>query len=267
MSSDRRPRIRSPRAALIVLCLALFGIVAVAAVGFVVMHTEGPPPSLPGEEPPALSDGLPGDSSARRELAMRPMPALPLSAAAPQSLAPASALSAPLRLPRPSGRPDSEQDSLPPTAEGAIAALIALDEAGLRSGDPAAYSETYLESAASGAPPPELTGLVDLLRSMRIRAGFAPTGPVPGLDVQYRVTQAQVKGVLDDSRYAVVCVLGQFDAAYQGTVTSYGVGDCQAMSYSHGRWLISPGAGAAQAADAWPGSQPAQTAGYVQVIR
>jgi hypothetical protein len=197
-------------------------------------------------------------------LATRPMPMLPPSAAAPRPLAtrPAPGM---LRLPSATGELAVVPAGFPPTPPGAVAALAALTTYGLSGGDPAIYAADYAAASAPGAPAPRTARLVDLLSSIRATAGLPPTGPVPDLTMTWQLTEGQVKGVLDEGRYAVVCVLGQFSATYQGRVLADGVGDCQALRWVSGQWRISPGPAAATASDAWPGSQDAVNAGYQEV--
>jgi hypothetical protein len=258
------------RAAITLVGLTVVGLLVLVAVVAAVLGADSPSSGsdLSAEAPSgAVSDGLGDDAAARAALASRAMPTLPLAAAAPQALAPPAAAAPALRLPTAGGYIGDVGAGFPATGEGAVAALAALDEVGLRGGDPAVYSATYSALAAPGAPPASTTRLVGLLSSVRARAGLPATGPVPGLVIGYRVSQAQVKGVLDDGRYAVVCVLGQFDAAYLGMFVSYGVGDCQALTHAGGTWRISPGPGAARAPDAWPGSADARAAGYQELAR
>lgn len=256
----------SRRAAIILVALSVGGVLTVGAVGAAVLHFDTAPPITLDGAPPAEATTLSRGDAAMQELATRAMPELPLSAAAPQPLATDPAPQT-LRLSPASARLGEIPTGFPPTPEGAVAALVALDETALRGGDPAQYIAGYEQIAAPGAPPAASARLTGLLSSMRTHAGLPVSGPLPGLEVNYRVSQAQIKGVLDHSRFAVVCVLGQLDAAYQGSVSSYGVGDCQALVYVDGDWRISPGPAAARAPDAWPGSVPARDAGYLGVDR
>ena len=80
--------------------------------------------------------------------------------------------------------------------------------------------------------------------------GFPPTGPIDGLIFTWTPTSALVKGTTDGDRYAVVCVLGELVTGLKGR-----------------RWWISPGAAAAPATLAWPGSAEAVRAGYRAVRR
>lgn len=241
-------------------------VIAVLAVvaALLVSHYDTSP--HPGTTPPPSNAPrpVPGDdlTAAENALAQKPMLALPAEAAQPQPLTTATAGPS-LALPPatqtvgrwiPGGFPD--------TVEGALAQLKALDETTLTGGDPQVYASGYKQLAAPGAPDPGSTGLYSLLTSMRSRAGVTATGPVSGLTVTYQVSAAQVKGTADDGRYVVVCVLGQVSAGFSGQITSLGIGDCQAMTWTGTQWLIASGAMASSAPCAWPGSTPAVNAGY-----
>jgi hypothetical protein len=200
------------------------------------------------------------------------MLALPEIASAPQPLAQRPA-TASLHLPAATGDLGDVPAGFPNTPEGAVAALAALTTQGMRGADPQTYIQAYREVAAPGAPSADQARLTRLLADIRSSAGLAPTGPRAGLTMSWQPEQAQIKGVLDDGRYVVACVLGQFTADYQGRLVTYGVGDCQALRWTvtdptsgaPGQWLISPGPAAATAPEAWPGSQDSVNAGYQEI--
>lgn len=251
------------RAGLILVGIAaVAGLVAVVAT-VVVAHgtggvssppTAGPPPAMPSSEQ--------REAIGEHELAARPMLALPAQAAQPQAMTtqtagPAIALPAATQT---AGR--WIPGGFPASAEGAVAQLKALDETGVRGGDPQVYARAYRELSLPGAPDPSSTGLSAVLRSFRAHAGLADTGVVPGLEVTYQVTHGLIKGGTDAGRYVVVCVLGELSVGQWGRTVSAGVGDCQAMRFSGAGWRISPGELAAPAPCAWPGSADAVAAGY-----
>lgn len=217
----------------------------------------GPVPTVPRNE-----DGV----AAENELATRPMLQLPPQAAQPQAMTTQTAGSA-ITLPRATQTAGRWiPGGFPANAEGALAQLKALNEIGLRGGDPQVYARAYRELSLQGAPDPGSTGLSAVLRSFRSHAGLAGTGSVPGLEVMYQVTHGLVKGSTDAGRYTVVCVLGELSVGYQGRTISAGVGDCQAMRWTGTDWRISPGVLAAPATSAWPGSADAINAGYLELI-
>lgn len=250
--------------------LTLFGIVVAvvgligALVAIVIAHHARDRSSAPttATSAPATPRSAGSQAAAEDELVARPMLVLPAQAAQPQVMTTQTAGPA-ITLPPPAqvaGR--WIPGGFPATAEGAMAQLIALDETGMRGSDPRVYARAYRELSLPGAPDPGSTGLSAVLRSFRSHAGLADTGVVPGLEVSYQVTQGLVKGTTDAGRYTVVCVLGELFVGYQGRTISAGVGDCQALRWSGTDWRISPGALAAAASSAWPGSADALKAGY-----
>ncbi|WP_086863538.1 hypothetical protein [Amycolatopsis lexingtonensis] len=158
-------------------------------------------------------------------------------------------------------------DGFPATAEGALGWLTDFNETALRGGDPATYLRAYGESALPHAPSPQGNGLLALLTSFRDEAGIRAGELEPGLTVTYEVTQGLIKGTADEGRFAVVCTLGQLSFDYQGQSTSMGIGDCQALRWTGSAWRIAPGARAAYAACAWPGSTESVAAGYRPLTR
>lgn len=234
-----------------------------------------PPPAqenVPFEPPPpeaTMPDergGVPWDIAAQTALATRPMPQLPESAALPHPLAEYTA-GPPIALPEPIGPAGELPVTFPGTVEGAVAQLAALTQAGLEGGDPLRYRRAYEAIMLPGAPAPETARLYRDLR--RVRAGvleFPPSGAVAGLVFTWTPTSALIKGTTDGDRYTVVCVLGELVAGINGQSISTGAGDCQAFRRIGDRWWISPGAAAAPATLAWPGSAEAVRAGYRAVL-
>ena len=90
---------------------------------------------------------------------------------------------------------------------------------------------------------------------------------MPDLSFDWTPASGLIKGSTDRGRYVVACVLGQLDAGAGGRIISTGAGDCQALRYDHGEWWISPGAAAAPAPLAWPGTAEAAQVGYRAVRR
>lgn len=250
--------------------LILLGIIAAVVVliaglmATVIAHYATGPSSAPAlaiapTPPPTTEDWA---VAGQHALASRPMLPLPPQAAQPQVMTTQTTGPA-ITLPQPTltaGR--WIPGGFPATAEGALAQLKTLDETGMQGGDPQVYAHAYRELSLPGAPDPGSTGLAAVLTSFRSHAGLADTGTVPGLEVTYQITHGLVKGSIDAGRYTVVCVLGQLSVGYQGRTISAGVGDCQAMRWTGADWRISPGALAAPASSAWPGSADAVKAGY-----
>jgi hypothetical protein len=274
MNSTARTSIdsRRRRAGLTLAGVVLVTVLLIAVVvAVVVAHQVSTPVSKPSARPspstvvPNQTNAGGWDSAAENALASRPMLWLPAEAAQPQTLTTITARP-PITLPTatqtsgewiPTGFPD--------TPAGALAQLVALDETTLSGGDPQVYARGYHQLSLPGAPDPGSTGLYSLLTSFRAHAGLANTGSVAGLTVSYQIVEGQIKGTTDNGKYGVACALGEFSANYQGQVVSAGVGDCQAMRWTGSAWRIAPGALAAAASCAWPGSAPAVDAGYVEL--
>jgi hypothetical protein len=261
-ASDQRTRRRAATrlATVMVVLVALAALVT----ALVIARTVTAPPSASSQPPdPAPVPAEPGwDITAEAELAEHPMLTLPVEAAQPRELTTQSA-GLDLTLPAPStvvGR--WIQDGFPQTPEGALAQLKVLNETGARGGDPTTYARAYTDTALPGAPTVAESGLHTVLSRFRNRAGIPAGQPKPGLTVTYDVTHGLIKGSTDGGRYVVVCTLGQLTFDLQGTSTSFGVGDCQAMRWTGTAWRISPGARAAYAPSAWPGSLDSVKAGY-----
>ncbi|WP_410591824.1 hypothetical protein [Amycolatopsis sp. lyj-23] len=238
-------------------------VVAVAVV-LVARQATAPPSSPPAATPPGAAPSpaptAPVDEATA--LATRPMLTLPREAALPHELTTATA-GPPITVPRPAPIANRViSDSFPATAEGALGWLTNFNETALRGGDPATYLRAYTESALPHAPSPQGNGPLALLTSFREEAGIRPGELKPGLTVTYDVSQGLIKGTADGGRFAVVCTLGQLSFDYQGQSTRMGIGDCQALRWTGTAWRIAPGARAAYAASAWPGSAESVAAGY-----
>lgn len=230
---------------------------------------EGAPvePPLVNTVPTGPAQEAGWDTIAQAELATRPMLRLPEASALPHPLTEKVA-GPPIVLPQPAGPPEPLPVAFPDTVEGAVAQLAALTQVGLEGGDPQRYRRAYESVTLPGAPGVETARLHRDLR--RVRAGvlgFPPVGPIAGLIFTWTPTSALVKGTTDGDRYAVVCVLGELVAGLNGQSISTGAGDCQAFRRVGQRWWISPGAAAAPATLAWPGSAEAVLAGYRAVRR
>lgn len=244
---------------------AVFLMVAVVAALVVIAHFRTS--SVEPSGPPQASGSVrpqPGEpvGDAETALAARPMTWLPASAAQPHSQTTRTA-GPPIPLPAPALRAGRWiPDGFPETPEGALAQLVAFNEAAMSGGDPDTYDRAYAQLSSPGAPPVAEAGLHVLLREFRKAAHLAPGDTTDGLTVRYEITHGLIKGSADGGRYVVACTLGQFSADYQGQGTSVGVGDCQALRWNGSSWRISPGARAAYAPSAWPGTSEAVDAGY-----
>jgi hypothetical protein len=258
-ASTESPRPRTTVRRLITITVLL---VVVIAVVLLARHATAPPSPSPSPTatPPGVAPSPPVDEATA--LAIGPMLTLPPEAALPHELTTATA-GPPITVPRPVPIADRViSDRFGATAEGALGWLIDFNETALRGGDPATYARAYGEAALPHAPSLQGSGPLALLTSFRNEAGIRPGELTPGLAVTYDVSQGLIKGTADGGRFAVVCTLGQLSFDYQGQSTSMGIGDCQALGWTGAAWRIAPGARAAYAACAWPGSAESVAAGY-----
>lgn len=191
-------------------------------------------------------------------VAAKPMLSLAPSAAQPQPLVSATAGPA-VSLPEATTRDQLVPSGFPRTPEGAVAQLAAIDTLAWRDASPAQARDVYSWAALPGAV--SLTdwtpyvGVVSLLDQAGVPNGDAT------LKTTFTPTHAQIKGVLAGGDFVLACVLGEFDGSYR-TSTKVGVGDCQRMVWSNGRWRIGPGPQPAFAPSAWPGSADCVRAGW-----
>jgi hypothetical protein len=246
-------------------CVGLAAIAVVVVVAAVITtHGRGTPTSVrsaTSPQPPAHAR-TGWNTTAEDAVAARPMLALPPQDAQPQPLTDMTA-GPPISLPRPPALGGRWIPSgFPASSVGALAQLKALDEAAMTGGDPDTYARAYRGQALPGAPDPHATGLFSVLTSFRAAGGLPDVGPVADLSVDYDITEGLIKGVADDGRYTVACVLGELTVQYQLQTVAVGVGDCQALRWTGADWRISPGVLAAPAPCAWPGSVDSVNAGY-----
>jgi hypothetical protein len=260
-TSSESPGRRTTARRLITIAVLLVVVIAVVLLARHATAPESPPPAAtPPGVAPSPTPTAPVDEATA--LANRPMLTLPPEAALPHELTTATA-GPPITVPRPAPIADRViSDGFPATGEGALGWLTDFNETALRGGDPATYLRAYTESTLPHAPSPQGSGPLALLTSFRENAGIRPGELKPGLTVTYEVTQGLIKGTAGGGRFAVVCTLGQLSFDYQGQATSMGIGDCQALRWTGTAWRIAPGARAAYAACAWPGSIESVRAGY-----
>ncbi len=228
----------------------------------------GPATSSPTASAAVPASGsVPTDVAARQDaLAAAPMLQLPASAAQPQPLVDETA-GPPILIPAPTARvvPGGPPvpTGFPHTSQGALAQLVAIDEAALSTTDLDRVHEVYAWAAAPGAVPEAewspaygVRTLIDHLggRDEALRAHAV-----------FQAAQAQIKGTVGPD-FVVACVLGELTVT-AASVAQAGVGDCQRMVWRDGRWWIGPGAQPAWAPSAWPGSADAVRAGWRELRR
>lgn len=205
----------------------------------------------------SASLGEPTAPDPREELAAAQMLQLAPSAARPQPLVTQTA-GAPIPLPAATDNSGLVPSGFPPTPEGALAQLAAIDSLALRDLDLDQLQRVYDWAALPGAVPfdewtPTVAATAALTGAGTAEASADRTStftPVAG----------QIKGVVGKD-FVVACVLGEWQVRYR-EISRAGAGDCQRMVWTQGRWWIGPGDQPAYAPSAWPGSADAVRAGW-----
>ena len=268
------PRGRGPaewgRTKLLMLLVAgaVTGAVLLVGVGLSVYFTVAPDSSPQPERPSRLRTGNSFDA-----LAARPMPAAGVDAARPGPLS-----TTPMALLRlPVGRrlgPADVTTGFPASPEGALAQLVALDQAALQSASVPGAQAVIRGWTRPGGPTPRSWSGVRAVAGL-LSAARLPASGSPRLTVEASPELGLIKGVIGD-RFAVACV--DFVVTATGTTTaSTAAADCQRMVWTPaargagpadtgaGRWLIGPGSEPAQPPSVWPGTDRARRAGYLRL--
>ncbi len=260
---SRTPAVRKLAAVASALFVAVFVAAAVAAVA---INGDAAPTYGPVAPGGGAAQPTPGKAaSVDDEIASRPMPQFPVAAAQPHQLS-TTANGDPLLIPTATATTGAVPTGFPRSAEGALAQLKALNETGMTGMDPTTYAAAYTAIAAPGAPDPATTTLSKIATGSRLKGGLPATGPVPSLNASYQVSAGLTKGSSEDGSFVVPCTLGILSVVTTTSSVRVGIGDCQAMRWSDGRWQISASAQPVLAPATWPGTVEAQRAGYVAVI-
>ncbi|GAA0896959.1 hypothetical protein GCM10009557_71300 [Virgisporangium ochraceum] len=262
-----------------VVSLTIAVVVLVAGAGYALLaslrgerdgtgRADAVPSSAAATSDGAVAPTAGAEAAGSREdaLAAAPMTPLPPSAVFPRPLA-TTEVGPPIEVPWPGAgtAPDGHPfvTGFPRTPEGALGQLVAIDEAALNRIDLDRVYEVYAWAARPGAVAKAewepAKGVAGLIR----RLGGADR--VGSARMAFQVVQGQVKGSVGPD-FVVACVLGVATVSTE-RVGQGGVGDCQRMVWSEGRWWIGPGAQPAPAPSAWPGSADAARAGWRVITR
>ncbi len=204
---------------------------------------------------------------ARDELAARPMPSLPAYAARP---APVSTRNPgpPVMLP-PASRANAGAvaTGYPHTPAGALAQLAALDQAALQSGSVPAARAIAGAWVLPGGPSPDQWFGTRSTAAFLSAAGLSGGGS-PSLTLRATPMMGMIKGAVG-SDFVVACVNFELEATL-ATTARVAVADCQRMLWTGpdrgGQWQIAPGPEAARPSAAWPDTDAAIDAGYVDLL-
>ncbi len=267
MVTPARPPDRGRAIAVLVL-VGVIALALVAGLGYLIVSAatghRTPTADASASTTPGVSTA-PTESGSQQDrqdaLAAAPMLQLPQSAAQPQPLVTATA-GPPIVLPAanskvvPGGPPVAA--GFPRTPEGALAQLAAIDEAAMSAADMGKIHEVHDWAAMSGAvPESEWSPAVAVGAVIDSAGGTAGAG---GARLSFQSVEGQIKGTVGTD-FVVACVLGELDVTLQ-TIGRAGLGDCQRMVWSQGRWWIGRGRQPAFAPSAWPGSADSVRAGW-----
>lgn len=198
----------------------------------------------------------------RDELAARPLPPADAYAWHPGQLS--TARSGVLTLP--TARHLGEAGvatGFPKTPEGALAQLIAIDQAALQSASIPAAQAVIEAWAVEGGPTPENWSGVRAVADLLQAAGLPMSGS-PTLTVSASPEMGLIKGTIG-SEYVVPCVNFAVTATLAETA-QVAAADCQRMQWTDGRWMVGAGTEPAQPPAVWPGTDAAHKVGY-RVLR
>lgn len=147
----------------------------------------------------------------------------------------------------------------PTTSQGALAQLIAIDQAALQSASVPAAQAVIDAWAVPGGPTPETWSGTRAVADLLQAAGLPMSGS-PALVVSASPELGLVRQPIG-RRYVVACV----DFVVTATLTQtarVAAADCQRMQWSGDRWMIGPGPEPPQPPSVWPGTDAASKVGY-----
>lgn len=251
-----------------VLLVCLVGVVAALLAGglwsvVTLIGTGGSEarPSMKGQHQTTLST--------LDELAAAPLPVVPAEAAQPSALSAASTSS--IVIPQPQSLGSVRvQTGFPPTPEGALAQLVAIDQRALESVSVTTAQQVITRWALPGGPTNSSWSGTRAVATLLSAAGLTADGGGE-LEVVLRPAMGLIKGQAGRD-FVVPCVDFVATISPISTVRSTGggsvrvavaVADCQRMVWHGGSWRIGPGEEPAPAPSIWPGTRASYDAGYL----
>lgn len=143
------------------------------------------------------------------------------------------------------------------TPEGAVAQLAAIEVEALTPMSVGYARDVHLEWAMDGASF-DRWGIAEAIQSFHTSAGTVDGDG--GVSLTAKPVGAQIKGT-DGPDWVLACV--QLDVIVVVVEqVRFGYGYCERMQWSGSRWMIAPGAPAAQAPSTWPASKRSLDAGW-----
>jgi hypothetical protein len=206
------------------------------------------------------------DASGMRDaMAERPIPTASVDAARPGPLSTEPFDVMLLPSPRAVG-PAAVATGFPHTTEGALAQLVAIDQAALQSASVPGAQAVIDAWAVPGGPTVESWSGVRAVAEMLTAAGLPAQGS-PTLTVGASPAMGLIKGVVGRD-YVVACVDFVVSATVS-TTSRVAAADCQRMVWVEDargrRWMVGPGAEPAPSPSVWPGTDAAHEVGYQEL--
>ena len=166
-----------------------------------------------------------------------------------------------IRIPQPSKLGEAQVGTgFPPSAEGALAQLIAIDRRAIESASVVTAQDVIAAWAAPGGPSAESWSGVAAVQTLLEAAGLPANGST---DLAIQLEPAM--GLVQDAGtgMATVCVDFILTASVAGNQPDrVAAADCQHMTWHGDSWTIAPGQEAEPTPSLWPGTQASYDAGY-----
>ncbi len=265
MTASRRHGRHRPRASRVVIAAATLMLCIAAGLAWSATrggHRRLTDAKTGNARPVAVSPDASGQQ--QDALAAAAMPTLDPAAALPHPLDPDLTGTA-IELPSANSSSAGVDTGFARTPSGAIAQLAAIDAAALAGMNPAQVENVYAAFAEPGADDVETWSTYRFARQTLATAGIP--GGSSRVDATYSVSEAQVKGTLDDGRFVLACVNGEFDLSLDDELTRVGAADCARMVWTENGWRIGAGPQPAEPPNAWPGTADAARVGWRPLTR
>lgn len=241
--------------AVVLLLIAGLAYVVLAAVGTNSSTASAGPKSTDQKAWPVGADGVRGDAY-RDAVAAEPM----LKTNDDDMRPAAPALDEPERMviaPATKRGPAEVPSGFDHTPEGAVAQLAAIEVAALTPMSVGYARDVHHAWAMDGASF-DRWGIAEAIQSFHTSAGTVDGDG--GVSLTAKPVGAQIKGT-DGPDWVMACVQLDVTVVVVEQVR-FGYGYCERMQWGAGRWMIAPGAPAAQAPSTWPASQRSLDAGW-----
>jgi hypothetical protein len=166
-----------------------------------------------------------------------------------------------IRIPQPSKLGGAQVGTgFPPTAEGALAQLIAIDRRAIESGSVVTAQDVIAAWAVHGGPSAESWSGVAAVQTL-LGAGGLPANGSTDLAIQLEPSMGLVQDT--GTGTATVCIDFILTASVAGNQPDrVAAADCQHMTWRGDHWAIASGEEAEPTPSLWPGTQASYDAGY-----